>query len=771
LALEKCTFGQKEISFLGKIIDSNGQRPDPDKLLTIRKLPQPTDITQLRAFLGAINWYGEFLPHLKDLRGPLDEMLRKGEKFEWSPNRSKAFENLKQALHANLALTHYDPNKPLVVAADASSYGIGATLLQREADGSLRPVMHTASSFNDAERNYPQVEREALALVFAVKKFHRYIYGRQFELHTDHKPLLRIFGSKSGMPVHTANRLRRYALTLLGYDFSIRHINGEKFAYADFVSRLIESHAKPGQEDVVIASIRAELAKDSDDCEDSAAIEAVNSLPVSREELQQATKECDFLKTIISYVKTAWPQLKKQITQAAAADYWEYRAEIQVIGDCVFIGDRPIIPPSLRRRVLEDLHEGHPGISRMQALARSQCFWPGIYNEISSFVKRCENCAMNADAPRKEELRPWPRPSKPWQRLHIDFAGLMAGDFFFIVVDAYSNWPEVVRMRSTTAEKTVEVLEEIFARWGPCATIVSDNGPQFISSVFRKFCKTHAVQHITSAPYHPQSNGRAERFVSIMKTGLKKLEGEGNTNEKLRTFLATYRRTPSATLDGKSPFEMMTGRKMPTRLDQLLASARVSQDSGLSSDKMAAQFDTHHGAIHREFQQREPIYYLSHQNNAVQWCAGTIVKPLGAANYEIDIGGRNIKAHVNQLKKRFVDDYYDILTDFQIPINEPLHIPQIIHEEEQPDMEEQNIQGNEQEDLDDQGEGSGGDDSFHSVINDSEPEDQVQPPATPPPRNARPQRMTKPPAYLKDFVLNVVNDYVLSVIIGQKKSE
>ncbi|XP_011862004.1 PREDICTED: uncharacterized protein K02A2.6-like [Vollenhovia emeryi] len=141
LAIDKCTFGQPEIKFLGKIIDEKGQRPDPEKLQAVRILPQPTDVTQLRAFLGAVNWYGSFLPHLKDLRGPLDDMLRKGEKFLWTRERAEAFTKLKQALHANLALTHYDPKKPLIVAADASSYGIGATLLHPLNDGSLRPVV------------------------------------------------------------------------------------------------------------------------------------------------------------------------------------------------------------------------------------------------------------------------------------------------------------------------------------------------------------------------------------------------------------------------------------------------------------------------------------------------------------------------------------------------------------------------------------------------------------------------------------------------------
>lgn len=124
-------------------------------------------------------------------------------------------------------------------------------------DGTRRPITHAATSFSKAEKNYPQVQREALALVYAVKKFHRYIYGRHFTLQTDHKPLLAIFGAKTGIPVHTSSRLQRYALILLAYDFNIEYVNTNSFAYADFVSRLMAKQDRP-EEDIIIAVATAE---------------------------------------------------------------------------------------------------------------------------------------------------------------------------------------------------------------------------------------------------------------------------------------------------------------------------------------------------------------------------------------------------------------------------------------------------------------------------------------------------------------------------------
>lgn len=655
LRLDKCKFGQTSIRFLGKIIDASGLRPDPEKLQFIRDLPLPDDVSQLRAFLGAINWYGNFIPNLKNLRGPLDDMLKKDTRFEWNDDRIKAFKRLKQALHSDLALTHYDPSKPLVVAADASSYGIGAALMHRCDDGSLKPIQYAATTFNDAERRYAQVEREALALVYAVKKFHRYIYGRHFELHTDHKPLLKIFGSKSGIPVHSANRLLRYANTLLGYDFEVKYIDNASFAYADFVSRLINTHARPGAEDIIIAEIRFQEGTGT---HMSPEISITNTIPLNLSDLKRATEECEHLKKVRCYVETHWPSNKKQINDMQAAEYFTHRSELQVIDNCLFLGNRPVIPPVFRQKVLQELHIGHPGASRMNALARDRCFWPGMTQQITSYVQRCQNCAINAKAPIKEQLHPWPIPDKPWERIHIDYAGPIGHDYFFVIVDAHSNWPEVVRMRSTTAEQTCKALAEIFSRWGVCRTIVSDNGPQFISGVFKEFCANNGIVHITSAPYHPQSNGRAEKFVDTLKRGLKKMEGEGDTDQKLNTFLASYRGTPCSARSGKSPFELMTGRKMPSSFDLLQKDMKSTQNA---DKQMMDQFNRHHGAKAHNYHVNDPIYCQVHRGNTWTWQAGIILEQLGAANYLVHIDDRVIKAHANQLKLRFVHNMPTII--------------------------------------------------------------------------------------------------------------
>ncbi|EPB73269.1 hypothetical protein ANCCEY_07639 [Ancylostoma ceylanicum] len=212
--LEKCSFAKPEIRYLGFIVDKNGRRPNPEKIEAIKSMVMPKDVGQLRAFLGIITYYAAFMPAMKDLRGPLDALLKKKVKWEWTSKQQIAFEKLKKALSSELAcllllLAHYDPRQKIVVTADACGYGIGCLISHRYEDGSEKPIAHASRSLTAAEKNYSQIEEEALGIVFAVKNFHKYVFGIKFLLLTDHKPLLPIFGDKKGVLVYSANRLKR----------------------------------------------------------------------------------------------------------------------------------------------------------------------------------------------------------------------------------------------------------------------------------------------------------------------------------------------------------------------------------------------------------------------------------------------------------------------------------------------------------------------------------------------------------------------------------
>lgn len=288
LKQEKCTFFMEKIKYLGQIIDEHGRRTDPDRSSAIRDMPAPENIASLQSFLGLANYYNVFVPNMHKLRSPLNELLRKDQKWVWTQECEEAFQEIKDILTSDLFLAHYNPKRDIIVASDASAYGIGACILHKMDDGKVKPIAHASRSLLPAEKNYSQIEKEALSIIFAVKKFHRFLHGRQFLLQTDHKPLLTIFGSKKGLPQHTANRLQRWGTILLNYNFQMEYVPSKKLGHADGLSRLIPKQTEP-LEDMVIAAIQAEVEVKNTLCD------TIRELPVTLDEIKSKAEVDEFI--------------------------------------------------------------------------------------------------------------------------------------------------------------------------------------------------------------------------------------------------------------------------------------------------------------------------------------------------------------------------------------------------------------------------------------------------------------------------------------------
>ncbi|EFP03733.1 hypothetical protein CRE_01522 [Caenorhabditis remanei] len=215
VSLEKCAFAKSEIKFLGFIVNGNGRKPDPQKTEVIRGMESPKNQKQLASFLGAICFYSRFVPKLSDLRGPLDRLMKQDVDWKWTNIEQNAFDRLKNSVADATMLSHFKEDWKIVIAADASQYGIGGVLSHINPEGQEVPIAHFARSLTETEKRYSQIEKEGLALVYTVKKCHKFVFGRKFSLQTDHKPLLAIFGDNKDLPVHSQNRLVRWAITLL----------------------------------------------------------------------------------------------------------------------------------------------------------------------------------------------------------------------------------------------------------------------------------------------------------------------------------------------------------------------------------------------------------------------------------------------------------------------------------------------------------------------------------------------------------------------------
>ena len=202
--------------------------------------------------------------------------------------------------------------------------------------------------------------------------------------------------------------------------------------------------------------------------------------------------------------------------------YLYRKNELSVESDCLIWRNRVIIPFHLRNKILTELHENHPGIVRMKALACSYVWWAGMDIEIENTVKSCNACQINHTMPAKAPAHPWEKTTSPWVRLHIDFAGPFLDKMFFIIYDLFLKWINVIPMKNIKATSVISCLRNVFSTHGIPYFLVIDNGPLFSSQEFNEFCKVNGIKHLKIAPYHPSSNEAAERSVQIFKTALKK---------------------------------------------------------------------------------------------------------------------------------------------------------------------------------------------------------------------------------------------------------
>ena len=235
LKRDKCAFMLPKVQY---IISAEGLHPAEDKIQAITQAPAPQNLTQLRSFLGMVNYYGKFLHQLSSRLAPLYSLLQKGTKWYWKEEQEKAFQEVKKSLTSPKVLAHYDPNEKLQLSCDASPYGVGAVLSHVLKDGSEKPIAFASRSLAPAEKNYSQLDKEGLAVVFGVKRFHHYLFGRKFTIFSDHKPLQQIFSETRPIPQMASARIQRWALTLSAYNYSIAYKPGADHSNADLLSRL-----------------------------------------------------------------------------------------------------------------------------------------------------------------------------------------------------------------------------------------------------------------------------------------------------------------------------------------------------------------------------------------------------------------------------------------------------------------------------------------------------------------------------------------------------
>ena len=464
-------------------------------------------------------------------------------------------------------------------------------------------------------------------MVFGVKKFHDFLYARPFTLVTDHKPLLAILGPKKGVPTLAVAEMQRWVLIIVilaSYQYQLQFRSIDEHKNADMLSRL------PLKEEDFTASEEPIFS-----------ITCVDSLPVTSRQIAEATRKDPVMSKVLSHTLNGWPA---QHSDRDVQPYFNRCTELSVEGGVLLWGLRVVVPPTFRNRLLKELHEQHPGIYRMKALACSYVWWPNIDTDIEGKVKTCHDCMRVCNTSLMALLQPWSWPTRPWQRVHINYAEYQ-GKYFFVAVDAHSKRPEIFVTTKTTTEKSISILRHLFSSYGFPEEMVSDRGPQFTSDQFADFLRQNGVRHTRSAPYHPATNGAAERMVQVLKKGLK-LASRLSVDHQFANLLLSYWSTPHFTT-GVPPAELFLKRQLRTRLtllkpDQEAAvrwkQVQQKQQHDQNSKQMWTFWPGDHVAV-LQFWGSEKWVPLP----------GIVVQALGPVAYMVNVNNRIIHVHVDHL--------------------------------------------------------------------------------------------------------------------------
>ena len=564
LRKEKCKFGQPEVLWFGNIFSKQGMSPDPQKVANIKAWPSPKDKAEVKSFLQTVQFSSTYMrpkqDTYSDITKPLRDLTRQGVWFKWTQQCEESFQQLKSLLCADTVLVGFDPKRFTRVYVDHGPEGVASTVAQRydtpgKREPEYRPVAYSSRSLTKAEKHYSKVEGESLAVLSGCMSNKQYLYGPKFEVIVDHKPLVPLYNSPNRpAPV----RVDRHKSKLRGFTFKVTYEPGNTTP-ADYGSR------HPPAEREYTKLEREDLGVEDESEDKEIAINQLieDDLPeaVTLEQMKKATKEDKILCQVVKDVMKG-----KMSPETENSEYGKVYEELTTADGLLLKGERLVVPASLQAQVIALSHEGHgQGETKTITLLRERVWWPRMGRMTKEYVATCLPCTAAVPRNVPAPMVPIEMPDGPWQIVHCDFKGPIGGPkgyYFHVTIDAYSRWPVVAMVKSTSYERLEPVLEEMWAAYGIPEKVVHDGGPPYESHNWRRHARKMGFQSVTCTPEHPQSNGLAEKFMStVVKVTHAALVEKKDPREAMQRFLMMYRATPHSTT-GKSPSEMLQGRKM-----------------------------------------------------------------------------------------------------------------------------------------------------------------------------------------------------------------
>jgi hypothetical protein len=581
--IDKCHFCLSQLKLLGKIVSSKGITVDPDLITDMVNYTTPRTISQVRQFLAFLNHYSNFVPNFQVIAEPLYRLLRKNIPWTWREEiEEKAFKILKDAMCNTPVLLLPDWNKEFYLQTDASKIGAGAVLLQKDDQGSIRPVSFASWLFNPAQRNYSTTERELLAIVKATRKWKPYLYMRKFLIETDHKPLQGFWNLDDPY-----GKLARWSSELNQFDFSIKYIKGSTNVQADSLSRHWETIAaiqvKPQRPSKILANLSK--LEDLEKAQEITAAFATNlALPNDKEWAEEQRKDPELYPIIRWLEKEELPEekvLSKEILKSAkqyALDLDKHNILMRVTaikkGSNVKIARR-VVPSNWRKLILSEYHDSiwvgsHMGVRKTYERIKEKFFFKNMEKYITLWVKTCPKCQAIKD-PKDKSKSPMGKIEShfPWDLVCMDLWGPITqsrsgNEYVLTVIDAFSKFAFMIPIPRKEAEVIAQALWiHIFHIFGSPRRLHSDRGSEFVNSVLKGLALTLNIHQSHTTAYHPQGNAYAERLHKFLRCAVAAYVREDlrNWDELLPGITLAYNNHYHDST-GCSPAEAFLGRRL-----------------------------------------------------------------------------------------------------------------------------------------------------------------------------------------------------------------
>ena len=586
---EKCQFNRTPLEFYGYIFSSEGISADPKKVDAIKNTEIPTNASEVRSFLGMTNYVGRFIPNYSTITAPLRDLTKHNVNFEWKQEHQESFDSLKRDLTSDKVMSYFDRTKQTVMIVDASPVGLGALLTQ---DG--KAISYASRALSDVETRYSQTEKEALAIAWGCQHFHLYLFGNEFTIITDHKPLETIFNNPNSKP---PSRIERWRLKLQPYQFRVQYRPGKTNA-ADYMSR------HPCKQTLVCSL--------SDIAEENVNYIAENAVPkaLTLSKISDETCKDDILQHVIEAVTSGRNITKDKYNDSTIDTFIRRQNELTVHKDgdnCVLlVENRLVIPKSLQKAVIELAHEGHQGIVRTKQLLREKVWFVNIDKAVEEFCKQCIPCQASMPGGHREPLKMSELPKRPWSEVSMDFCGpFPSGSYLMVIVDDYSRYPVVEVLSNLSAKSVIPKMDSVFALFGIPDVVKTDNGPPFNGREFKGFAEHLGFHHRKITPLWPQANGEVERFMKTIGKAIRAAHVEHRSwKQEMYSFLRNYRATPHVTTNA-TPAELLIGRALKTRVPKILPTSqnkKVSNYDRKQKQKMKIYADNKRRAKHNNLQ-------------------------------------------------------------------------------------------------------------------------------------------------------------------------